>query len=146
MNLDWKRLFKWALQVSVMKTVTCAKGRKWLVPCLHTRWFVLPVCPKICCHSKQFSGLTYDEVNVKTLTEKWAHTRGRFSRRRRHYLSVLLSWLICIRKCREMWQHWHQMTGVCQQLSVCTWAAADVITPSQNTEKLTEIFSLMLFF
>lgn len=80
----------------------------------HQQWFARIFCPQMCRHSTWFSSLMYDEVNVKTPSEEWAHARGHFWRQGRRYLSVPLSWLISIRKESEMWQHWRQMTAVCR--------------------------------
>jgi len=111
------------------------------------QWTVSRLFPQMCFQSKYFS-LAYDEVNVKTLSEKGAHPRGHFSHQGRHYVSVLLSWLICHQKrIRDVTtlasNDWH--FSVCARAAVET-ACQDVTTIHKYSKGCREIFSLITFF
>lgn len=102
----WKNLFS-AIRVTKIHDIG-------LTADMHKGWLLVYTAAMICdwCVPSNMLSLQtavwHDEVHVKS--EKWAHARGHFRCRGRHYLSAPLSWLI--RRGSEMWQRRHQMTAV----------------------------------
>lgn len=142
MNSDWKNLFTSALQVVITRThdLRLMGGcPSWQVACLHNsnemwlfRALECAVTP---------SGLVVWHMMRLMLRrcQKSEHMQGDNSAARGGIicLSSCHHWSV-IRKGSEMWQHWHQMTGIYLFAPELLCETAKPRYGTQDTKKLAE--------